>query len=123
VLGKIQQPVTDMKTKIKIRTAAFVALCALALSPAAAFAKNSTKTATEHGVIKSVDSNAHQIVVMNQKTKANSTFQWNDRTQFTEHHKTVTASALAEGLPVYIKYARGSDTPMLQSVKLSPKKT
>lgn len=109
-----------MKTNLSlIRKAAFVTLCAVALSPAALFAGNALKTAEEHGLIKSVDSQTHQLVVTDQKTKADGTFQWNDLTKFTEHAKTVSASALKAGLPVRITYAASSGTPMLERVQIS----
>jgi hypothetical protein len=111
-----------MKTKMDISKLARVALCALALSPAALFAGNAIKTSEERGIIKSVDPSIHQIVVTDQKTKADGTFQWNDQTKFTEGDKTVNASALKEGLPVRITYLASSGTPRLQRVKLSPQK-
>lgn len=111
-----------MKTKLNIRKTALVALCALALSPAALFAGNASKTAEERGSIKSVDTKTHQVVVTDQKTKAEGTFNWNDQTKFTKHDKTVNASALKEGLRVHLTYASSSGTPMLERVKLSPAK-
>ena len=112
-----------MKTNFNlIRKTTLVALCALALSPAALFAGNAPKTAEKRGLIKLVDNNAQQIVVTDQKTKADGTFKWNDQTKFTEHAKTVSASALKAGLPVHITYAPSSGTPMLERVKLSPDK-
>ena len=112
-----------MKTNLSlIRKTALVTLCALALSPAALFAGNAPKSAEERGLIKAVDNNGQQIVVTDQKTKADGTFKWNDQTKFTEHTKTVSASALKAGLPVHITYAPSSGTPMLERVKLSPDK-
>ena len=112
-----------MKTNLNlIRKTALIALCALALSPAAMFAGNAPKTTEERGLIKSVDNNGQQIVVTDQKTKADGTFKWNDQTKFIEHGKAVSATALKAGLPVHITYAPSSGTRMLECVKLSPDK-
>jgi len=111
-----------MKTYINIRKTALVALCALALSPAALFAGNASKSAEERGIIKSVDSQIHQIVVTDQQTKADRTFKWNDQTKFTEHGKAVTAAQLKAGEHVRFGYAPGSGTPLLQHVALWPQK-
>jgi hypothetical protein len=111
-----------MKTKLNLRQAALVALCAFALSPAALLAGNTPKTAEESGTIKSVDSHKHQIVVANHKTKTEGTFQWNDQTRFTAHDRTVNAGALKEGLPVQLSYVKDSGTAQLLSVKLMPQK-
>lgn len=108
-----------MKTNFSlVRKAAFVTMCAAVLSPAALFAGNVLKTAEEHGLIKSVDVKTHQLVVTDQKTKAEGTFQWNDQTKFIEHGKPVSATALKAGLPVNITYAAGSGTPMLERVQI-----
>ena len=112
-----------MKTNLSlIRKTALVALCALALSPAAMFAADAPKSAEERGIIKAVDNNGQQIVVTDQKTKADGTFKWNDQTKFIEHGTPVSATALKAGLPVHITYAPSSGTPMLKRVKLSPDK-
>lgn len=107
-----------MKTILNLRKATFIALCALALGPVALFANN-TKTAEERGIIKSVDNKTHQLVVTDQKTKSAVTFQWNDQTKFTEQSKTVSASALKEGMAVHLTYAPGSGTPTLERVTIA----
>jgi hypothetical protein len=112
----------NMKTNINIRKTGLVALCALALSPAALFAGNTSKTAEERGIIKSVDSQAHQIVVTDRKTKADRTFQWNDQTKFTEHGKAVTAADLKAGEHARFSYAPASGTPTLHHIALWPPK-
>jgi len=112
-----------MKTNLNlIRKTALAAWCALALSPAAMFAADAPKSAEERGLIKAVDNNGQQIVVTDQKTKADGTFKWNDQTKFIEHGKSVSATALQAGLPVHITYAPSSGTPMLKRVKLAPVK-
>jgi hypothetical protein len=109
-----------MKTTLtNFRKTTLLALCALALSPAALFAGNALKTAEQRGIIKSVDSHARQIILTDQKTKADRVFHWNDQTKFTEQAKTVSASALTAGLPVHITYAPGSGTPLLERVQIS----
>jgi hypothetical protein len=112
----------NMKAKLNINNAAWIVLCALTLSPTALFAGNTSHTATESGIIKSVDNNAHQIVVIDQKTKAEGTFHWNDHTKFTEHHEAVNTSSLKEGLAVHITYKTESGTALLEHVKLTPPK-
>jgi hypothetical protein len=113
----------DMQTKLDIRRTALVALCALALSPAALFAENTPKTAEEYGVIKSVDNNSHQIVVTDKKAGTEGTFRWNDQTKFTEQDRTVNATALKEGMPVHLTYVAGAGPALLERVKLEPQKT
>jgi len=108
-----------MKAILKLRKTTFVALCALALSPMAIFAGSTAKTAEEHGIIKSVDIKAHQLVVTDQKTKSTGTFQWNDQTKFTEKSKPVSVSALKEGMAVHLTYAPGSGTPVLGRVSIA----
>jgi hypothetical protein len=112
----------EMKTKSNTSKAALAALCLLILSPAVLFAGNSPKTAKERGIIKSVDNSALQIVVTDHKTKTEGTFRWNDQTKFTEHHQTVNAGALKEGLPVYFTYVANSDPATLKCVRLEPTK-
>ena len=111
-----------MNTTFSIRKTSIAALCALALSPAALFAGNTAKTTVDRGVIKSVDMSAHQLVVTGEKGKTDETFQWNDQTKFIEHDKAVTASALQAGMSVHVKFAPGTGTPTMTTVKLSPAK-
>ena len=107
-----------MKTNINIRKTALAALCALALSPAALFAGNASKSAEERGIIKSMDNQAHQIVVTDQQTRADRTFKWNDQTKFTEHGKAVTAADLKAGEHVRLSYVPSAGMPTLQHVAL-----
>jgi hypothetical protein len=117
-----------MKTNLSlIRKVACVTLCTLALSPAAMFAVNAPMTKApvakvEDGIIKSVDSKAHQLVVTDVKTKTDETFLWNDHTKFTESAKDASAAALKSGLPVHLTYTPGSGTPILERVQISPAK-
>jgi hypothetical protein len=111
-----------MNTAFNLRKTAMVALCALALAPGALFAGQAAKVSVDHGVIKSVDATAHQLVVTDSKTKIDETFQWNDQTKFTEHDKAVTASALHPGMPVNVKFTPGAGTPTMKSVHLWPAK-
>jgi hypothetical protein len=99
-----------------------VALCAAVLTPAALFAGHA-KTSSDHGVIKSVDANAHQLVVTDKKSKIDQTFQWNDQTRFMEHDKSVTASALMPGMPVHVTFEPGTATPTIKKAELWPAKT
>ena len=110
-----------MKTNL-IRKTTLIALCALTLSPAALFAGKAAKTTEESGIIKSVDTKTHEIVVTDKKTKSEGTFKWNDQTAFTEQGKTVSVNALKAGLPVQIAYTSRSGTPMLERVRISPVK-
>jgi hypothetical protein len=107
---KNKKPRTDMKTRFNINNIALIVLCVLALSPAALFAKNTTKTAVEHGIIKSVDNSNQQLVVTDHKTKTDRTFQWNDQTKFTEHGKMTSASDLKAGEHLKITYEPGKGT-------------
>jgi hypothetical protein len=111
-----------MKSQPFVRNATLAALCTLVLSPAALFAANAHKTAEERGVIKSVDVTSHQLIVTDQKTKADGTFQWNDHTKFSEQRKNVNSSALKAGMAVHINYTPSSGTPVLQHVMVSPGK-
>jgi len=113
----------DMNSKLNLRKVAAVALCALALSPAALFAANTTKTAEERGVIKSVDQNARQLVVTTQKSKKDETYQWNAQTRFTELNKPANATMLQPGMAVDATFEPGAATPVLKLVKLSPHKS
>jgi hypothetical protein len=113
-----------MKTNLNlIRKTTLVALCAVALSPAAMFAANTPRSSEERGLIKLVDNNAQQIVVADRKTKADGTFKWNHQTKFIGHGKAVSASALKEGERVHLTYTPGGDTPILKSVQIAPAKT
>ena len=68
------------------------------------------------------DTDAHQIVVTDQKTKADEKFQWNNQTKFTEHHKSVNAGSLQAGMRIHLTYEPSSGTPRLKAVKISPAK-
>ena len=111
-----------MKSQHFLGKTALAFACALAFSQAALFAAKAHKTAEERGIIKSVDNAAHQIVVADQKTKAEKTFQWDDSTQFSEHRKKASSSTLETGMAVRISYAPSSGTPVMQRVALSPGK-
>ena len=106
----------------RIHRTTLASLCALALGPAALFAGSVPKTAEARGIIKSVDTKTHQIVVTDKKTKAEGTFKWSDQTKFTEHGKNGSANALKAGVPAQISYAPSSGTPLLECVKLLPAK-
>jgi hypothetical protein len=95
------------------------ALCILVLSPALVFAADTTQPSREHGVIKSVDMDAHTLVVAERKDNSEHTFQWNDQTKFSERDKTVTASDLKVGERVYLSYAPGENPPILQSLGIA----
>ena len=114
------KPRITMKRKLNIRKTALIALCALAFGPALLFAGNAPKRAKERGIIKSVDNNTHQVIVTDQKTKLDGTFQWNDQTKFTEHGKAMTAADLKAGEHVRLSYTPGSGTPTLQHISLWP---
>lgn len=112
-----------MKTNLNlIHKTTLIALCALALSPAAILAADASKPGQAHGLIKAVDNQGQQLVVTDQKTKAESTFKWNDQTKFTEHGKSVSSKALKPGLLVQLTYAPSAVLPVLERVKLSPPK-
>ena len=111
-----------MKLNPRIQKMTMTALVVAALSPSLAFAAGKPKPQHEHGTIKSVDMNAHTLVVAEPKHEEQ-TFQWNDQTKFLEHSRSTTAGALKEGERVRLTYAPGGDTPMLQSVHITPAKT
>jgi hypothetical protein len=104
-----------------------LALFILSLSPATVFADDKAKPLEERGVIKSVDLDAHTLVVTDPKKHVEQKFLWNEETKFSEHAKSVSASALKQALKqgerVHFKYAPGGNTPVLQSVHLAPPKT
>jgi len=111
-----------MKTKLNLPKTALAALCAIALSSTPLFAGNKVKTAEEQGIIKSVDANSHYLVITDQKTKTEKSFQWNDQTKFTGHDKIMSVSSLLPGTAIRLAYEPGTGTPMLKAVKLSPAK-
>src|SRR6266571_1192301 len=71
-----------MKLNSHIHQTAVAALCVLALSPALMFADNTPKPSEKRGIIKSVDMDAHTIVVMERKNNSEQKFLWNDQTKF-----------------------------------------
>ena len=112
-----------MKLNSHIHKTAVASLCILSLSPALLFAASSPKPIEERGVIKSVDMDTHRLVVTEHKKNAEQTFQWNDQTKFSEHSKGASAGDLKEGERVHLKYVSSGDTPILQSVHITPAKT
>jgi hypothetical protein len=118
-----QRKTKDMKLNTHIHKAAATALCILSLSPALMFAAGSPKPIEERGVIKSVDMNAHTLVVTEHKKNSEHTFQWNDQTKFSERDKGASPSDLKEGERVHLSYTPGGDTPILRSVEIVPAKT
>jgi hypothetical protein len=110
-----------MKIETHIPKTFTAALCILALSPALVLAGSQAKVSEERGLIKSVDMNAHTLIVSEQN-KAERTFSWNEQTKFTEHNKAVHADALKAGEHVRLAYRPGGDTPILQSVRIIPAK-
>lgn len=96
-------------------------LCVLALSPALVFAANPPKKTEVRGVIKSVDMNAHTLIVTEHQ-KSEQTFAWNNQTKFLEHEKSASASALKAGEHVRFTYAKGATPPVLESVHITPAK-
>jgi hypothetical protein len=95
----------------------------LALSPAMLFAGSSPKTTTEHGIIKAVDASTHTLTVAEKKSGAETKFQWNEHTKFTEHHKAVSASVLKEGERAELTFAPGGNMAMLKTVAIAPAKS
>ena len=112
-----------MKKNTNIRRAALVVLCTLALAPAALFAKNTSKATVEHGIIRSVNSANQQLVVTDQKTKIDRTFQWNDQTKFTEHGKVTSASGLKVGERLTITHEPGKSTATRICANATPTKS
>jgi hypothetical protein len=112
-----------MKLNSHIHQTPVAALCVLALSPALMFADNTPKPSEKRGIIKSVDMDAHTIVVMERKNNSEQQFLWNDQTKFSERDKSASASDLKEGERVRLSYTAGGDTPILQSVHITPAKT
>jgi hypothetical protein len=112
-----------MKLNTHIHKTAVAALCVLVLSPALVFAGDAAKPAEGRGIIKSVDTSAHTLVVTEHKKNTEQTFQWNDQTKFSERDKSASASALKAGERVHLTYTPGGGTPVLQSVHIAPAKT
>lgn len=111
-----------MKLTTNLHITTVIALCALALSPAALSAADTPKTHDERGTIKSVDADAHTLVVTGRKDESEHKFLWNDQTKFTERSKAVTAAELKTGERVRITYAGSGDLPTMQRVHLAPAK-
>ena len=112
-----------MKLNTHIHKTVVAAICLLALSPALVFAAGTPRPTVERGVIKSVDMDAQTLVVTEHKNNAEQKFRWNDQTKFSERSKNASASALKEGERVHLTYTPGGDTPVLQSVHITPAKT
>ena len=112
-----------MKLNTHIYQAVVTALCALSLSPALVFAGGTPKPLNESGIIKSVDTKTHMLVVTEHKNHVAQKFQWNDQTKFSERDKSASASALKEGERVRLTYTTGGGTPTLQAVHIAPLKT
>ena len=111
-----------MKLNSHIHQAA-AAFCVLALSPTLVFAAGTTHPSKERGIVKSVNMDAHTLVITDRKNKSEHTFQWNDRTKFSERDKSAGAGDLKAGERVLLTYSPGGATPMLQSVQITPAKT
>jgi Cu/Ag efflux protein CusF len=111
-----------MKLNTHMHKTAVAVCCILSLSPALLFAAGTPKPIKETGVIKSVDMDAHTLVVTRQKKKSEQKFEWNDQTKFNEQSKHTSASALKEGEHVNLSYTPGGDTPVLKSVKITATK-
>ena len=112
-----------MKLNSHIHKTAVAALCVLALCRALVFAAGTTHPSKERGIVKSVNMDAHTLVITDRKNKSEHTFQWNDRTKFSERDKSADASDLKAGERVYLTYSPGGETPILQSVHITPAKT
>lgn len=110
-----------MKLDSRIQKTVTTALCILVLSPALVFA-GKAKAAEERGVIKSVDMDAHTLIVTEHHKKIDQTFTWNDQTKFKEHAKNTSASALKAGEHLRFTYAPGDAFPVLESVHITPAK-
>ena len=108
-----------MKTTSNLRITTLLALCALALAPAAVFAGNPPPHA-ERGTIKMVDPKAHTLVVSDLRDNSEHKFLWNDQTKFTERGKTAAASDLKAGERVHISYSGSGDPPIMRRVLITP---
>jgi hypothetical protein len=109
-----------MHNKSRFYKSATLALCLLGFSPALVFAGTPEKKIERHGTIQTVDTTNHTLVLTERKN-ATEQFQWNDQTQFVEHNKNVSASALKQGEHVKLTYYPGGTTPTLQSVHINAK--
>ena len=112
-----------MKLNSHIHKTIVAALCLMALDPALVFASAAARPSKERGIIKSVDMEAHTLVVTDHKNKSERTFQWNDQTKFLEGKRSADASDLKAGERVHLTYAPGGETPLLQNVLIAPAKT
>ena len=112
----------NMKLNTHIQKLVVTALCILSPGPALMLAAGSPKPVEERGVIKSVDMDAHILVVTEHRKNAEQKLQWNDQTKFSERGKSATASALKEGERVHLNYLPSGDTPILKSVHITPAK-
>jgi hypothetical protein len=104
------------------RLAAVVPACVLALSPLGVLAAESTKLKEERGTIKSLDAEAHTLVVTDRKDNSEKKFAWNDQTKFTERGKTVTATEIKPGDRIRLTYKANGDTPNIERAHLAPAK-
>jgi Cu/Ag efflux protein CusF len=108
-----------MKTPSDSQLTGLVVLSAVALSSATLLAAN-PRAHDMRGTIKSVDANAHTLVITDHKDKSDQTFQWNDQTRFVEHGKSTTASELKAGERVQLHYSASGDQRTLQRVHIVP---
>jgi hypothetical protein len=110
-----------MKPTSNLCKSLLAASCVLALSFGTIHAAGAAKTHSESGVIKSVDTGTHTLLITAGNDHSELSFRWNDHTKFTAGHKTLSASALKKGQSVNLAYAPGGDTPTLQRVRLATK--
>lgn len=115
-----------MKLSPNLRITTVIALYALALSlalsPVALFAAEA-RPQGERGTIKSVDAEAHTLVVTDRLDNREHKFKWNDQTKFNERGKTATAADLKAGERVRVTYMGSGDLPTLQRVQIAPART
>jgi len=112
-----------MNLNSHIHPTAAAALCVLALSPALVFGAGTKHPSRERGIVKSINPEAHTLVVTDRKNNSEHTFQWNDQTKFSERDKSAGASDLKAGERVLLTYSPGGETPILQSVQITPART
>lgn len=106
----------------RILQGAAIALCALSLSLVTASAADAPKPNEARGTIKSIDLDAHRLTVASHDGKTTQAYQWNDKTQFTEAGKAVSASTLKNGEHVRLVYAKSGEVPTLQRVSIASSK-
>jgi hypothetical protein len=111
-----------MKRSDKCFTFSAIALCGLLLGSTGAIAAESSKAYEARGTITEIDLARHRLVMSDHKDKSVHRFQWNEKTRFTDHGKSVATTMMKVGSTVRLTYLPGDDLPVVKHVRIAPSK-